>query len=140
MLSLSRSFNVCKVVHRRSHSLWGSVDKVESPTSIEKQVMQFLSDDCKVSANSFILLSVSGGLDSMALLHILSSISRKHMPLNLEIVSFNHKLREESDEEVNWCMRCHGYSFASRLSSICTAIIEMNSDSYSMTDESAINL
>ena len=113
MLSLGRSFNVCKVVHRRSHSLWGRVDKVECPTSIEKQVMQFLSDECKISANSYILLSVSGGLDSMALLHILSSISIGHMPLNLEIVSFNHKIRDESDEEVNMCMRCQGCSFAS---------------------------
>lgn len=112
MLSFSRSLYVCKVVHRRSHSLLGSTYKVPSPTSIEYQVMQYLSNECKVSANSYILLSVSGGLDSMALLHILSSISSKYLPLDLEIISFNHKLRQESDEEVNRRMRCYGYSVA----------------------------
>ena len=101
MLPFSRSLNVCKVVRHRSFSAFQSTDKNASPTSIEYKVMQFLSNECKISANSYILLSVSGGLDSMALLHILSSISNKNIPLNLEVISFNHKLREESDEEVN---------------------------------------
>ena len=101
MLPFSRSLNACKIVHRRSLSALKSTDKTPSPTSIEYTVMQFLSDECKISDNSYILLSVSGGLDSMALLHILSDISRKYLPLNLEVISFNHKLRQESDEEVN---------------------------------------
>ena len=37
----------------------------------------------------------------MAMLHILTAISRKYLPLDLEVISFNHKLREESDEEVS---------------------------------------
>ena len=69
--------------------------------SIESKILHYLSNDCKIAANSFVLLSVSGGLDSMAMLHILQSISVKYLPLNLEVISFNHKLRSESDEEVD---------------------------------------
>jgi PP-loop family len=69
--------------------------------SIESKILHYLSNECKVSANSFVLLSVSGGLDSMAMLHILQSISVKYLPMNLEVISFNHKLRSESDEEVD---------------------------------------
>lgn len=112
MLPISRSLNVYKVVHRRSLSALKSTDKTASPTSIDYKIMQFLSNECKISANSYILLSVSGGLDSMALLHILSDISRKYMPLNLEVISFNHKLRQEADEEVNRNRTFHGCSCA----------------------------
>ena len=67
---------------------------------IESRVFQYLSDRCQVAANSHILISVSGGVDSMAMLHILSKISQKRMPLDLEVISFNHKLRDESNDEV----------------------------------------
>ena len=101
MLSFGKSLNVPKIKHYRPHSSLGRTSKAASSVSIEYQVMQFLLNECKISANSYVLLSVSGGLDSMALLHILTSISMKHLPLDLEVISFNHKLREESDEEVH---------------------------------------
>ena len=83
-------------------SLSHSAHSTDTPalSTIESTVAAFLRDDCKVSANSYVLLSVSGGLDSMAMLHILTAVCRKYFPLNLEVISFNHKLREESDEEV----------------------------------------
>ena len=50
-----------------------------------------------------ILLSVSGGSDSMAMLHILQAIKERNViykyDLDFEVVNFNHKIREESDEE-----------------------------------------
>lgn len=70
-------------------------------SSIESTVAAFLCNNCRITANSYILLSVSGGLDSMAMLHILTAINRKHLPLDLEVISFNHKLRAESEEEVS---------------------------------------
>jgi tRNA(Ile)-lysidine synthase len=76
-------------------------DSSKSLTPTESTVLQYLSSKCKLTADSYVLLAVSGGLDSMAMLHILSRISRLYLPLNLEVISFNHKLRPESDEEVN---------------------------------------
>lgn len=82
-----------------------SVD-VPNSSAIEVNVAQYLSHQCRIPDNSFVLLSVSGGLDSMAMLHLLRAVSRTHVPLHLEVISFNHKLRPESDEEV---YRCRNY-------------------------------
>ena len=89
----------------RLQHLFSSSRSSDGPilTSIESTVAQYLTTNCKVKEKSFVLLSVSGGLDSMAMLHILASISRLQLPLDLEVISFNHKLRPESDEEVRKC-------------------------------------
>ena len=55
-----------------------------------------------LNPSSFILLSVSGGCDSMAMWHIFEKIKKKYCPLlSLEVVHFNHKQRTESEEEVS---------------------------------------
>jgi hypothetical protein len=55
----------------------------------------------EISPQSTILLSVSGGSDSVAMLHLLQSIKHMYLPdLDLKVVNFNHKKRQESDEEV----------------------------------------
>jgi hypothetical protein len=46
--------------------------------------------------NSSFLLCVSGGCDSMALLHSMAAL----LPGNMAVLNFNHKKRAESDEEV----------------------------------------
>jgi asparagine synthetase B (glutamine-hydrolysing) len=66
----------------------------------EEKVINCLSHQCKIFSNSFVLMAVSGGIDSMAMLHIMQSVS-KRIPLSLEVVTFNHKLRPEADEEVS---------------------------------------
>lgn len=59
------------------------------------------------NANVSMLLCVSGGSDSMAMLHLLSKVrdrvsegSEGQQQLHLEVINFNHKQRIESDEEV----------------------------------------
>ena len=47
-----------------------------------------------------VLLAVSGGVDSMVLLHVLHSTQRAHRGA-LQVVTFNHGLRPESTMEVN---------------------------------------
>ena len=93
---LPRSICILRSLSNSAHST-----NAPAMSSIESIVAAFLHNDCRIAANSYVLLSVSGGLDSMAMLHILTSISRKYLPLDLEVISFNHKLREESDEEVS---------------------------------------
>ena len=54
-----------------------------------------------LAPNSAFLLSVSGGSDSMAMLHIFKSIQESLLKdISLKVVNFNHKARVESDEEV----------------------------------------
>jgi len=52
-------------------------------------------------SSSRILLNVSGGSDSMAMLHVFASIQQfLCSSLKIEVVHFNHKFRVQSDEEV----------------------------------------
>lgn len=99
MIAFSESLLI-RSTRRRTLFSFAQFKDATNLLSIESKILRYLSNDCKISANSFVLLSVSGGLDSMAMLHILQSISVKCYPLNLEVISFNHKLRSESDEEV----------------------------------------
>lgn len=67
---------------------------------VEDTIRSHLLNNCKLDWNSTLLLCVSGGIDSIAMLHILSNIQKSSIArLNLEVVHFNHKLRPESDEE-----------------------------------------
>jgi tRNA(Ile)-lysidine synthase TilS/MesJ len=55
-----------------------------------------------ISNDSTIILNVSGGSDSMAMLHIMKEIQQQFMnQLDLKVINFNHKVRPESDEEVS---------------------------------------
>lgn len=47
------------------------------------------------------MVSVSGGCDSVALLHLLMSI-KNNFKIKYEIVHFNHQKRIESNEEVSY--------------------------------------
>ena len=80
----------------------------ESNSMIENTVRSFLMESCRIQPHSYVLLSVSGGVDSMAMLHIMAAIGHQssNLPLDLAVVSFNHKLRPESDEEVAFVSSC----------------------------------
>ena len=72
---------------------------------LENKVFQDLSTLITIE-KSKILLSISGGSDSMAMLHLFARIRQKFCPtLALEIVNFNHKMRLEADEEVIYMLR-----------------------------------
>lgn len=79
-------------------------DKSDICLSIEESVGGKLSQ--VLQPNAKLLLCVSGGSDSMAMLHIMSEIRTNNYPdLNLQVINFNHKARAESDEEVKYCHR-----------------------------------
>jgi tRNA(Ile)-lysidine synthase len=57
----------------------------------------------EIQRNSTILLCVSGGCDSVAMLHLLGDIRNNYLKdLDLKVVNFNHKMRPESDQEAEF--------------------------------------
>ena len=71
---------------------------------LEHRIYNNLINDCKFKVNpeipSYLLLCVSGGVDSMALLHIFKNIKVKYIPnLIINIVNFNHQQREQAKDE-----------------------------------------
>ena len=78
-----------------------SIEKIHS---IERNVYNHLITNCQLSyeRSTYMLLSVSGGVDSMAMLHIMGSLKQLKFPRwQIDVVNFNHKAREESDYEVS---------------------------------------
>ena len=63
-----------------------------------ESVYNFLLNDIKLSSLDTIVVGVSGGPDSMALLHVLRDI-RKQTQIRIVCAHVNHKQRKESDEE-----------------------------------------
>lgn len=71
------------------------------PTSTEHAVLSRILSVAGQSTSLEMLLCVSGGCDSIAMLHILHRLQLNYLPqLRLRVVNFNHKVRPESDEEV----------------------------------------
>jgi len=70
---------------------------------LEVQLENVLKNS-KIAHNGTLLLSVSGGCDSVAMLHMFKKIKclEEWKKLDLKIIHFNHKMRVESEEEV-----CH---------------------------------
>lgn len=58
----------------------------------------FLLNECNFSSNEFIIAAISGGPDSMALLHLLERI-RSVIGINIVCAHVNHNKRIESDDE-----------------------------------------
>ena len=105
-LLLSRnSFKLCGVKSlRRSFAYFNNKDAKQSFNfALERQAYKFLVKDADIVPGTKILLCVSGGIDSMAMLHLLAKVRHMFTPnLELEVVTFNHKVRPESDEEVEF--------------------------------------
>ena len=69
---------------------------------IERSVLEGMFEHNIGKSKTTCLLSVSGGSDSIAMMHILCAIKEAYKTnIMIEIVNFNHKIRPESDEEVN---------------------------------------
>lgn len=85
----------------RSYALVSSArfDKPNCVSLIEESVYRQLRPIVK--SHTTLLLCISGGSDSMAMLHIMHQIKSKMIPdLNLQVIHFNHKVRVESEVEV----------------------------------------
>ena len=72
----------------------------EGSLTLAERVYRDLTTVCGVSPSTCLLLCVSGGVDSMAMLHLVGEIKQKYLPdLTAEVLNFNHKLRPESSEK-----------------------------------------
>ena len=69
------------------------------PPSLWRTVKKALEQECKVKAGDKILLGVSGGSDSMALMSVLARL-QQDMGITLCCVGINHQLRNEAADEV----------------------------------------
>lgn len=73
------------------------------PGTLEVRVGEALLSRCGVRPADRLLLCVSGGVDSMAMLHLLVDANRsRQLGLDLRVLHFNHKRREESEEEARF--------------------------------------
>lgn len=75
-----------------------------NPRTLPKQVLNFIRKEQLWSSGERILLSVSGGLDSMVMLDILAKNRGAHKGY-LEVITFDHGVRKESSEEVEFVER-----------------------------------
>jgi hypothetical protein len=76
--------------------------------TLEQQVSNGLRA-CGVHEDSshLLLLSVSGGVDSMGLLHICGRLKHHYRSADFHVVNFNHKARPEADDEVSCTIFYH---------------------------------
>lgn len=75
-----------------------------SASSMEDIIAKNMQEE-GIDPRATILLCVSAGSDSMAMLHLLQAVKQRlFQQLDLHVVNFNHKARKESDEEV--CSIC----------------------------------
>jgi tRNA(Ile)-lysidine synthetase-like protein len=92
-----------------------SATDTQDQDGTERKVIDFIKSTKCIQSGDHVLLSVSGGVDSMAMLHILANIfalsnsnrpviDRAGVPENvrLSVMSFNHKFRSEADEEIEF--------------------------------------
>lgn len=62
------------------------------------QIFQFSTDNGLIESDDSILISISGGIDSMSLFCLLDSF-REKIDIKLSLIHFNHGLRKESEQE-----------------------------------------
>ncbi len=73
-----------------------------SKNVLAKKILATITKENLLQKEERVLLAVSGGADSLALLHILVKISQEHLPLTLFVAHLNHGLRQESAEEAQY--------------------------------------
>ena len=74
--------------------------KVESHDPLVKSVAAALRDRCKVTSGARLLVAVSGGADSVALLRTLATLAPKNeWRLDLAVAHVQHHLREQAEQD-----------------------------------------
>ncbi len=76
--------------------------KGENQPSLEERVLGFIQEHRLVSEGEKLVVAVSGGADSVCLIHILTSL-REELKLELHIAHLNHQLRDaDSDADAEY--------------------------------------
>ncbi len=71
----------------------------DKSVNIEKRLLSFLKEQHLIAHGQKVILAVSGGLDSIAMLQLFCEIRKEH-DIELFVLHLNHDLRgEESDED-----------------------------------------
>jgi len=75
---------------------------IANKPSIEQRVLSFIKDNKLVSRGEKLVVAVSGGADSVCLIHILAGL-RKELGITLHIAHLNHQLRgKDSDADARY--------------------------------------
>lgn len=72
--------------------------------NLVKRTKEYIVQEGLIKSGDIVLLAVSGGMDSMALAHILLAL-KGELDFELAIANFNHQLRDESAEEAEFVER-----------------------------------
>ena len=64
---------------------------------LEQRVLDFIREHCPIPSQSYLLVAVSGGPDSVCLLHILVKL-KDELGIRLHIAHLNHQLRGVESE------------------------------------------
>lgn len=70
-----------------------------------KKVSNYITKHNMVRENNHIILAISGGPDSMALLYIMDKL-KQDLNITLTVAHVNHSLRPEADEEESFVKKC----------------------------------
>lgn len=65
---------------------------------IQKTLLRTIQQYKLLSANQSLILGVSGGVDSLAMMHLFAQI-RSIVPINLHVATYNHGIRGKSGED-----------------------------------------
>ena len=79
--------------------------KQENREPLEARVLRFIRDNCLISGQSQLLVAVSGGPDSVCLLHVLVKL-REELGIKLHVSHLDHQLRgAESKADADYVQR-----------------------------------
>ncbi len=78
-----------------------------APLRFEQQILKFIKDNQLISSRGLVLVGVSGGADSMALLLALISL-RHDLGIALHVLHYNHQFRPAAAQDERFvCRWCH---------------------------------
>ena len=88
----------------RSISTFRELPSPKQHATVDVVLHSDLVEKCGVLKGQTLLLCVSGGLDSMAMLHAMVAVNSKFFDnsLNLHVLNCNHQLRPEASKEANF--------------------------------------
>ena len=70
--------------------------------NLQEKVLKTIQENYLIEKGENIVIGVSGGPDSMALLHVLVYLKRKLGMKDIVVAHLNHQIREEADEETEY--------------------------------------